>query len=128
MPIRGTLIMARSDWILPRADVACGRVFHADRRTAEGYRIAMEFWNQATGRTRAGYRLGAYRCKRCGGFHVSRRKIKIQPLTPSEVVLTSDAALGWPDDDSPLKSDLFDSTLTSDQVSDGDWHGSSFRT
>jgi hypothetical protein len=88
----------------------------------------MEFWNQAMGRARAGYRLGTYRCKRCGGFHVSRKKIKIQPSTPSEVLLASDADVNWPDDDSPVKSDLFDSTSTSDQESDGDWHGSSFRT
>ena len=30
--------MARSDWILPRADAACGKVFHPDRQSVEGYR------------------------------------------------------------------------------------------
>jgi hypothetical protein len=68
--------MARSDWILPRADAACGKAFHADRRSAEGCRVALEFWNQATGRINMGSALVTYRCKRCGGFHVARRKIK----------------------------------------------------
>ena len=30
--------MARSDWVLPRAYAACGKVFHPDRQSAEGYR------------------------------------------------------------------------------------------
>jgi hypothetical protein len=106
--------MARSDWILPRADAACGKVFHADRRSAEGYRIALEFWNQATGRTHEGYRLGAYRCKRCGGFHVSRKKLRSQPAAPSVAPRTPDQDVKWLDDDSPLKSDLFDSSLTAE--------------
>ena len=71
--------MARSDWILPRADATCGKVFHRDRQTAEGYRIALEFWNQATGRTREDQRLVSYRCKRCGGFHVARKRTPAVP-------------------------------------------------
>jgi hypothetical protein len=30
--------MSRSDWILRRADAACGKVFHPNRQSAEGYR------------------------------------------------------------------------------------------
>ncbi len=67
--------MARSDWILPRADTACGRAFHPNRQTAEGYRIALEFWMHATGCIRVGYRLATFRCKRCGGFHIGRKKV-----------------------------------------------------
>jgi hypothetical protein len=66
--------MARSDWILPRADSACGKTFHADRRSAEGHRVALEFWNQATGRISSRSSLATYRCKRCGGFHVGRKR------------------------------------------------------
>jgi hypothetical protein len=69
--------MARSQWIIPRADSACGRVFHPDRKTAEGHRIALEFWIQATGRAREGRRLVAYRCGRCGGFHIASRKVPV---------------------------------------------------
>ena len=68
--------MARSRWIVPRADAACGRVFHPDRKTAEGHRIALELWNQATGHTREGRRLAVYRCGRCGGFHIANRKVE----------------------------------------------------
>ena len=68
--------MARSRWIMPRADAACGRVFHPDRKTAEGHRIALELWNQATGHTREGRRLAVYRCGRCGGFHIASRKVE----------------------------------------------------
>jgi hypothetical protein len=68
--------MARSDWILPRADVACGRVFHPDRQSAEGHRIGLQFWNQATGRNRERDHLVTFRCRRCGGFHVARRSSK----------------------------------------------------
>jgi hypothetical protein len=71
--------MARSDWILPRPDASCGRVFHPDRQTAEGYRIALEFWDQATGRIHPGHRLVAYRCKRCGGFHLVKKRGPSQP-------------------------------------------------
>jgi hypothetical protein len=68
--------MARSHWILPCADSACGKVFHPDRRTAEGHRIALELWNQATGRTREDRRLAVYRCGRCGGYHLASKKIE----------------------------------------------------
>ena len=68
--------MARANWILPRADAACGKVFHPDRRSAEGYRIGLEFWNQATGRNRASGHLVTFRCRRCGGFHVARKSSK----------------------------------------------------
>jgi hypothetical protein len=71
--------MARSRWIMPRADAACGKVFHPDRRTAEGHRIALELWNQATGHTREGRRLAVYRCGRCGGFHIATRKVEPRP-------------------------------------------------
>jgi hypothetical protein len=67
--------MAKSQVILPRADAECGKVFYQDRRTADWDRIALEFWNQATGRTRTDSRLAVYRCKRCGGFHVSQKRV-----------------------------------------------------
>jgi hypothetical protein len=75
--------MARSDWILPCADTACGKAFHADRRSADGHRIALEFWNQATGRSRSGSALVTYRCKRCGGFHVGRKRMNSEPTRSS---------------------------------------------
>jgi hypothetical protein len=68
--------MARSDWILPRADAACGKVFHTDRQSAEEYRIGLQFWNQATGRNRASDHLVIFRCRRCGGFHIARKSSK----------------------------------------------------
>lgn len=68
--------MARSNWILPRADPACGKVFHPDRQSAEGYRIGLQFWNQATGRNQAGNQLITFRCRRCGGYHVARKSGK----------------------------------------------------
>src|SRR5262245_9313132 len=67
--------MPRPQLILPRPDPACGKVFYGDRRTADGHRIALEVWNQATGRSRVGYRLAVYRCRRCGGFHIAQRSI-----------------------------------------------------
>ena len=75
--------MARSDWILPRADAACGKTFHADRRSAEGHRVALEFWNQATGRINSRSSLVTFRCKRCGGFHVGRKRIESEPAGSS---------------------------------------------
>jgi hypothetical protein len=74
--------MSRHQLILPRADSACGKTFYDDRRTADSHRIALEFWNQATGRTRAGYRLAVSRCKRCGGYHIGRRRIEQVPPRP----------------------------------------------
>jgi hypothetical protein len=61
--------------IQPQADAACGKTFFADRRTAEGHRIALEVWNRATGRCRPGYQLSIYRCRRCGGFHLKNSPI-----------------------------------------------------
>jgi hypothetical protein len=71
--------MPRPKLILPRADASCGKLFFADRRTADGHRIALEVWNRATGRTREGYRLAVYRCKRCGGFHIRQRPVDSLP-------------------------------------------------
>lgn len=68
--------MARPQLILPRADAACGRTFFADRRTADGHRIALEVWNRATGHDREGHRLAVFRCKRCGGFHVAQMSVE----------------------------------------------------
>jgi hypothetical protein len=68
--------MAKEQLILPRADSGCGKVFYSDRKTADGYRIALEFWNRATGHVRTGYQLTVHRCKRCGGFHISQRRIR----------------------------------------------------
>lgn len=74
--------MGRPQLILPRADASCGKVFFADRRTADGHRIALEVWNRATGRVREGYRLAVYRCKRCAGYHISQRPIDRIPARP----------------------------------------------
>jgi hypothetical protein len=73
--------VAKSDWILPRADVACGKVFHPDRQSAEGHRIGLQFWDQATGRNRADNPLVTFRCRRCGGYHVARKSGKIRAVT-----------------------------------------------
>jgi hypothetical protein len=74
---RGGLIpMVNHPVILPRADAGCGKAFYQDRRTAEWDRIALEFWNQATGRARPDCRLSVYRCKRCGGFHISPKRVE----------------------------------------------------
>lgn len=67
--------MARSRMILPAHDPTCRRLFHADRLGAEGHRIALEIWLRATGREREGFRVVAFRCKRCAGFHVRRKRI-----------------------------------------------------
>ena len=79
-------LMAQPQWILPRADARCGRVFHPERKGAEGYRVALEFWNRATGQQREGYRLAVFRCKRCGGFHVKNRRIEETAATANETV------------------------------------------
>jgi hypothetical protein len=68
--------MANAKLILPRPDSRCGKVFYDDRRAAEGHRIALDFWNRATGRGREGYHLAVYRCKRCGGFHIGQIRIE----------------------------------------------------
>jgi hypothetical protein len=88
--------MARSDWIQPLADAACGRAFYPDRRTAEAHRIALEFWDQATGRGDS-RRLVACHCKRCGGFHLARRKLR-KPSRPLTAEGSLAAALPEPDD------------------------------
>jgi hypothetical protein len=87
--------MARSHWILPRADSTCGKVFHPDRRTAEGHRIALKFWNQATGRNREGYQLVVYRCKRCCGFHLSNKKIEPKPDPIVSFTLPCEPEQNW---------------------------------
>jgi hypothetical protein len=71
----GPTSVARTQLIDPRADPGCGKVFYGDRRTADWHRIALDFWNRATGCVRAGYRLRVYRCKRCGGFHIGQKRI-----------------------------------------------------
>ena len=43
--------MAKDQLILPRADSRCGKAFYSDPRVAESHRIALEFWNQATGQS-----------------------------------------------------------------------------
>jgi hypothetical protein len=81
--------MAKNQLILPRADYRCGKVFYSDRRIADGHRVALEIWNQATGHVRAGYQLTVHRCKQCGGFHISQRRIEkpASELPPSRLVL-----------------------------------------
>ena len=68
--------MPKDHLILPRADSGCGKAFYSDRRIADGHRIALEFWNRATGCVRDGYQLTVHRCNRCGGFHISQRRIE----------------------------------------------------
>jgi hypothetical protein len=75
--------MAGSRWITPRAEAACGRAFHPDRPTAETHRVALAFWYRATGGAGAGPRLAIYRCKRCFGFHIARKRIGQGPWPPS---------------------------------------------
>lgn len=84
---------------MPRADVACGKVFFPDRRTAEGHRIGLELWKQATGRTREGYRLAVYRCGRCGGFHLATRKIEPKVVQEEPASPDSDTAKPWEEAD-----------------------------
>ena len=81
--------MARSDWILPRPDAACGKVFHPDRQSAEGYRIGLQFWNQATGSNRSSDYLVTFRCRRCGGFHVARKSSKAPAVEKPPVFITT---------------------------------------
>jgi hypothetical protein len=87
--------MAKDQLILPRADSRCGKAFYSDPRVADSHRIALEFWSQATGSVRAGYRLAVHRCKCCGGFHISKRRIEKpalkllsshQTLPPAETI------------------------------------------
>ena len=80
--------MQNDKLILPCADSGCGKVFYRDRRTADGYRIALEFWNRATGCIRDGYQLTVHRCKRCGGFHISQRRTRNRTATSSSLLRT----------------------------------------
>ena len=73
--------MSYARMILPTHDPACGRVFHADRRSAEAYRVAMEVWYRAIGREVVGHRLAVYRCKRCAGYHVAFKRVRPAPPT-----------------------------------------------
>ncbi len=94
--------MSRHHLILPQADASCGKIFFADRRTAEGHRIALEVWNRATGRVREGYGLAVRRCKRCGGFHVSLRpveRIPSQPLSIAPAEMEHDEPESWEERD-----------------------------
>jgi hypothetical protein len=79
---KGLISMPRPQLILPRADAGCGKAFCHDRRTADHYRVALEFWNRATGRIRQGYQLAVYRCKRCGGYHTGQKRIEERPVHP----------------------------------------------
>ena len=84
--------MARSRMILPAPDPTCRRIFHADRLTAEGHRIALEIWIRATGREREGARVVVFRCKRCAGFHVGRKRfVPESPLIGSPARLVEAA-------------------------------------
>jgi hypothetical protein len=75
--------MPRPQLILPCADAGCGKVFYANRGTADEHRIALEFWNQATGHVRKGYHLAVFRCKRCGGFHIGQKRIEKLCVCPN---------------------------------------------
>ena len=93
--------MARPQLILPHADSGCGKAFYDNRHAAAGHRIALEFWNRATGHTREGYQLAVYRCKRCGGFHIGQKRIqKARPnfhtLHPEERDDPSEQAVLYP--------------------------------
>ena len=79
--------MRRSQLITPCADAGCGKVFFKARRIADEHRVVLNFWNQATGNLRQGYRLAVYRCKRCGGFHIAQKRIE----NPSVCVNARDA-------------------------------------
>lgn len=67
--------MQRHQLILPCADAACGKAFYGERRTADEHCIVLNFWNQATGDIQKGYCLAVYGCKRCGGFHIGRKRV-----------------------------------------------------
>src|SRR5271163_4629121 len=78
--------MAMSQLILACPDAACGKVFHENRRSAEEQRVALEIWNRATGRARENYRLVVFHCKRCGGFHISQKRIdRLRPRDDSHI-------------------------------------------
>ena len=73
--------MARSDWILPRADRClwegvssqppeCGGASHCSRALDAGDAVV----------ARRDTRLATFRCKRCGGFHIGRKKVRQKAL------------------------------------------------
>jgi len=113
--------MARSQWIMPRADSACGKVFHADRRTAEGHRIALELWNQATGHIREGYRLVAYRCGRCGGFHIASRKVEPKAAPIAASTRPYEMEQDWANPDVEAASIEMEMDLELEAVGDARW-------
>jgi hypothetical protein len=82
-PLTGvSILVARTRWILPRADAACGRAFHPNRPTAETHRVALALWYRATVVGSAEPRLAVYRCKRCFGFHIARKRIGHELVGP----------------------------------------------
>ncbi len=68
--------MSRPQLILARPDSQCGKVFFQERLAAREHRIALDFWNQATGDLRDGYCLVVFHCKKCGGFHIGQKRAK----------------------------------------------------
>ena len=67
--------MARSNWIAPRPDAACGKVFLASHCTARrniASPCSYGFSRHIRGKSE--YRLVPYRCNRCGGFHIAQKK------------------------------------------------------
>jgi hypothetical protein len=107
-PVRGAkaeglIEMAIPGPILPRADSACGKVFFSDRRTADGHRIALEIWNQATGRIREGHRLAVYRCRRCMGFHIGYRPVDRRPIKPERSLDPADDPESFERDYAPVR-------------------------
>jgi hypothetical protein len=96
-PLTGVPIpMVTSRWIMPRADAACGRAFHPDRPSAEAHRVALAFWHRATGGDGAGCRLAIYRCTRCFGFHVARKRIGLGPMRPDRCPPPQEMSRGRP--------------------------------
>lgn len=75
--------MAYSNWIMPRAESACGRVFLPSRKLAEEHKVALQLWIAATKHTPADYGLVTYRCARCGGFHVGRKRTETRKVSLS---------------------------------------------
>jgi hypothetical protein len=84
--------MWKDQLILPRADSSCGKAFYSNRRMADGHRVALELWNRATGSVRDGYQLTVHRCTRCGGFHISQRRIQKPIRRPTSLPRSLPAA------------------------------------
>ena len=68
--------MVRSDWILPRADAACGKVFIPTARAPKGIASACNSGIRQPAATGQAIILSLSRCRRCGGFHVVRKSSK----------------------------------------------------